>query len=154
MVGGDRDTDKCRIAAIGAAEDSESVRVGVALGDGPVGGIEEIVVHRTRELADSSRDMPSAVARRAPKVDLQHRITTVGQQLRLRVVSPGVVSPGPAVDQKDQRPVSWLDPDRRVRNACSGSPSRAGNLTASIGASAAVSRCGYGRNSCLLSPVA
>lgn len=52
-VGGEGDTDQRRVATVGSAEDGHTIAIRVALLDGPVHGVDEIVVHLAGELPDS-----------------------------------------------------------------------------------------------------
>ena len=153
-VRGERDADQRRVAAVGAAEDRDAVRIGVALLDGPVHPVDQVVVHLAGELADRRLDEGLAVSGGSAEVDLQHRISAVGQQLHAGVVHPSVAGPRTAVHRQHQRQVRSAPP-RPAASGTSAGPDRRATVivTGSIGASCSGSRCGNGRNSSRLSPV-
>ena len=112
-VGGEGDADQRGIATVGAAEDRDTIAVRVALLDRPVHGVDEVVVHLARELTDGGLHERLAEAGRSAEVDLQHRITAVGEQLGFGVEAPAVARPRAAVDEQHQRQPFRLDPDRQ-----------------------------------------
>ena len=144
----ERRPDQRRVAAVAAAHDRHLLRVGVALLDGPVDGVDQVVVHLAGPLAVAGVEELLAEAGRAAEVHLQHRVAAVGQPLRLRVVAPAVARPRPAVDQQHHRQVLRLD----ARPAASGSdtsssPSRLLIVTGFIGASLYFASSGLAVNS-------
>ena len=74
-----------------------------ALRDGPVHGVDQVVVHRLAPLQIAGVDERLAEAGGAPEVDLQHGVAAVGQQLGDAVERVGVARPGSAVDQQHHR---------------------------------------------------
>ena len=111
-------------------------------------------MHLAGELADRGLDERLAVAGRAAEVDLQHRISAVGQQAaRPASIPPASRAHGPPCTSSTSGRPFGSTPTGRVRYECRSSPSRAVIVTGVIGASASGSRCGYGRNSSRLSPV-
>ena len=65
------DAGQRRVAAVGAAEDGDLLRVGDALLDGPVHGVDQVVVHLQAPLLVAGVQELLAVAGRAAEVDLQ-----------------------------------------------------------------------------------
>ena len=59
------------------------LRVGDALLDGPVDGVDQVVVHLQAPLLVAGVEELLAVAGRAAEVDLQHRVAAVGEPLRV-----------------------------------------------------------------------
>src|SRR5258705_7095189 len=80
-VGSEGHRDQCRVATVGAAEDRDAIPIRIALLDGPVNGVDEIVMHFAGELPDGGLDEVLAEAGGSAEVDLQRRITAVGEKL-------------------------------------------------------------------------
>ena len=64
-LGRERDAGKARVAAVGAAEDGNLLGVGIALRDGPVTGVDQVVVHGLAPLPVAGVEERLAVAGRA-----------------------------------------------------------------------------------------
>ena len=111
------DADQRRVAAVGAADDRDLLRVGDALLDRPVDGVDQVVVHLPAPLPVAGVQELLAEAGRAAEVDLEHRVAAVGQPLRLGVEAPAVARPRTAVDEQHHRQALR----RRRRRAASGS---------------------------------
>ena len=95
------------------------LRVGDLFLDGPVDGVDQVVVHLAGPLLVAGVDEFLAEAGRAAVVDAQHRVAAVGQQLVLGVEAPAVAAPRAAVHDQHHR-------QRLVRAARRSSGSAAG----------------------------
>ena len=95
-----------RIAAEAAAVDADAVLVRIALVDGPLGGIDDVVLDAVAPLLVARVLERAAVAARTAEVHLQHRITAAGEHLCFAVEAPVVARPDRAAMRiDDQRQV-------------------------------------------------
>jgi hypothetical protein len=74
---------------------------GDAVPDGPVDGVDEIVVHLGGPFLVAGVDELLAEAGRAAEVHAQHRVAAVGEELVRSVQAPRVAAPRPAVYVED-----------------------------------------------------
>ncbi len=77
-VGRERQADERGVAAVAAAHDGDLVRVGDLLLDGPVDGVDQVVVHLAGPLLVAGVEELLAEAGRAAEVDAQHGVAAVG----------------------------------------------------------------------------
>src|SRR5690606_32594106 len=90
-------------AAVAAAADTDAVRIGDAVVDGPLHGVHQVVVHLGAPLAVARVEEGLAEAGGAPEVDAQDRVAAVGQPLVDAVVAPVVAGPRAAVHLQHHR---------------------------------------------------
>src|SRR5690606_1215702 len=94
------------IAAEAAAVDADALLVGVAVADGPLGGVDDVVLDSLAPLLVAGVLEALAVAAGAAVVDLQHRVAAAGQQLGFPVERPAVA--------RADRPTVRVDDHRQV----------------------------------------
>ena len=99
--GSERQPDQRGIPAVGAAHDGDPLGIGDLLFHGPVHAVDQVVVHLPRPFHVRRIEVLLADARGAAIVRLQHRVPTVGQPLRVRVVAPRVPRPRAAVNEQN-----------------------------------------------------
>ena len=66
-----------RIADVAAAEEAHPLRLGDALGDGPIERVDQVVMHAAAPFVVGGGHEGFAKAGRAPVIDAQHRIAAV-----------------------------------------------------------------------------
>jgi hypothetical protein len=86
-IRGEGQSDKRGVAAVGHAHDRDLVGSRDAGGDGPVHGIDQIIMHLGAPFQIAGGDERLAEAGRATKVHRQDGIATVGQPLMKPVVA-------------------------------------------------------------------
>ena len=103
-----RDACERRIAAVTGAINSDSFRVGNALGNQPLHAVGDVVLHAQAPLAKAGFPELATIAGGAAKVDLQHGIAAIGEKLHLGVVAPAVTRPGATMRVDDDGQIFCL----------------------------------------------
>ena len=103
LLGREGQADERRIAAVASAEDRHALGIGDSLGDRPVDGVDQVVVHLAGPLEVGGVDERFAKARRAAEVHAEHGVASIGQPLMRRREAPGVASPRTTVHVEHQR---------------------------------------------------
>src|SRR5262249_15098250 len=108
-VGRERDAGQRRVTAIRPAHNPDALRIGDAFRDQVFDAPRDVVLLLVAPLVVSGVEEFLAVSGRASEIRLQHGVTTVGEELRERVVAPRIAVPRPAVREHDQRQVLRFD---------------------------------------------
>src|SRR4030081_2071011 len=97
------------VPAIAAAHDADLCPICDSLLDYPRFAIQQVGMHHSGPLAIAGIYIPLAVARRSPEINLQNRVTTIRQPLRVTVVTPLVTAPWTAMHKLHHRQALGFD---------------------------------------------
>ena len=110
--------------------------------DRPFRSVDHVIVGQTAPVLMSGKKPIVAVAARASKVHLQHRVSAADQKFAQKKVVPGVARNGAAMRHHDERQMRRSGPGRRRQVGRDRVPSRAGYEMDRMGAKVDRSRSG------------
>ena len=109
----ERQSSQGRVTAVGTAHDRDFPGVGIAFLDGPIHGVDEIVVHLESPLFVACIEELLPVTRGGAIIHLQAGVSPVREPLRVGIVPPHVARPRPAMNEQHRRQVLRRDARRQ-----------------------------------------
>ncbi len=95
-----------RVSAVTRPGNTHALGIGETLGDGPLHGIDHVVLHRQSPLPPARLEVLETIAGTAAEFRLENEVTTTGKQLRLAIPLPtSAANPRPPMQQNHRRQV-------------------------------------------------